>query len=298
MRARLLSWFCAGCMTAGLLFSVQSVFSFEWPIKAPQVVSTFGSPQERSYKKGIEIASEENRVAPIEGGEVILRGNEYAQGTRDIPSPLGNMVVLQHERGIRSVYGHLEAAVDNEVPFYEADDRFGRVGKTGITDEEFILLQIIDSEVNRFINPMLSLPSLADSAEPRLNAVSLQSSSENYQLGPESAVAQGKYDVLIETYDEGSERNSLQRMAPYSIKVYLNGEEQISLGFESLAVKDWKAVPTSQRAVSATELYSGQWTYNLGPLVLQPGVASIEVFVSDYAGNETIETYRLQVTAR
>ncbi len=298
MRDRILTCFCAGCIAVGLLFSVQSVFSFEWPIDDPQVVSTFGSPEERSYKKGIEISSAENEVAPIEGGEVIFRGSEYAQGSHDIPLPLGNMVVLQHERGIRSVYGHLAAAVDQTTPFYDASEGIGSIGSSGIADGEVLFLQIIDSEVNRFINPMLSLPSLADSNEPQLEAVSLKAGSTTYQLERSLEVSQGEYSMFIETFDISSALDSLQRMAPYSIKVYLNGEEQISLGFESLSVKDWTAVPTSQRSVSAPELYTDQWSYNLGRLMLQPGVALIEVFVSDFAGNEISRTYRLQVTAR
>lgn len=298
MRDRIVSCVFAGSILVGLLLSVHSVFSFEWPIEEPQVVSTFGSPEGRSYKKGIELSSAESEVAPIERGEVIFRGSEYAQGSHDIPLPLGNMVVLQHERGIRSVYGHLAAAVDQAAPFYDASESFGRIGSSGIIDRELIFLQIIDSEVNRFINPMLSLPSLADSAEPRLEAVTLQAGSTTYQLDRDQEVTQGEYRMLIETFDVSSALDSLQRMAPYSIKVYLNGEEQISLGFESLSVKDWTAVPTSQREVSAPELYSGQWLYNLGRLMLQPGVALIEVFVSDFAGNEISRTYRLQVLAR
>lgn len=298
MKTRIPGWFYAGSIVLGLLLSAQSVFSFEWPLSDPQVVSTFGSPDGRSYKKGIEIASSENKITPIEGGEVIFRGSEYALGKHDIPLPLGNMIVLQHERGIRSVYGHLSAPAEQEEPYYDITASFGGIGKTGIISGEFIFLQIIDSEVNRFVNPMLSLPLLEDTTEPQLNSVSLQAEGSINQLSRNTEVAQGEYRLLVETFDVSSALNSLHRMAPYSIKVYLNGEEQISLGFESLSVNDWSAVPTSQRSVSAARLYSDQWTYNLGRLILQPGVALIEVFVSDFAGNETAGTYRLQVTAR
>ncbi len=298
MKQGIPGWFFAGSILLGVLLSAQTVFSFEWPLNEPQVVSTFGSPEGRSYKKGIEIASAESEITPIEGGEVIFRGSEYALGMHDIPLPLGNMVVLQHERGIRSVYGHLAATADQEEPFYDITTSFGRIGSTGIIRGEFVFLQVIDSEVNRFINPMLSLPLLEDSTEPQLNAVSLQADGSSYQLSRNTEVVQGEYRLLVESFDVSSALNSLHRMAPYSVKVYVNGEEQISLGFESLSVNDWSAVPTSLRSVSAARLYSDQWTYNLGQLLLQPGVALIEVFVNDFAGNETARTYRLQVTAR
>ncbi|MFW6208341.1 MAG: M23 family metallopeptidase [Spirochaetota bacterium] len=298
MKQGIPGWFYAGSILLGLLLSIQAVFPFEWPLNEPQVLSTFGSPLGRSYKKGIDIASTTSEITPIEGGEVIFRGSEYALGTHDIPLPLGNMLVLQHERGIRSVYGHLSATADQEKQFYDISSSFGRIGNTGMIRSEFVFLQIIDSEVNRFVNPMLSLPLLEDDTEPQLDAVTLQADGSNYQLSGNTEVVQGEYRLLVETFDVSSVLNSLHRMAPYSIKVYLNGEEQISLGFESLSVNDWSATPTSQRSVSAARLYSDQWTYNLGQLILQPGVALIEVFVSDFTGNETVETYRLQVTAR
>jgi len=287
-----------GYIIASLLISVQFLWAFEWPINNPQVVSTFGSLEGRSYKKGIQIAAATDSVTPIEGGEVIYIGSEYGSGIHDMPLPLGNVVVLQHERGIRSVYGHLVSAVDEEVPFYDVTTPLGRIGATGIISGEFVFLQIIDSEVNRFVNPLLSLPSIADNTEPEINAVTLQSDDTTYRLGRESQVAQGEYLLLVETFDVNSALNSLHRMAPYSLKVYLNGEEQISIGFESLSVNDWTAVPTTPRAVSAAELYSGQRVYRLGKLLLQPGEALIEVFVSDFAGNEAAQTYRLLVTAR
>lgn len=298
MRHRTLSLFSVAYIILILLLPVQSLWAFEWPINDPQVVSTFGSLEELSYKKGIEIASSTDIVTPIEGGELIFTDSEYAQGIHDIPVPLGNVVVLQHERGIRSVYGHLASAVGEKVPFFDASAPLGRIGATGIINGEFLFLQIIDSEVNRFVNPLLSLPSISDTTKPEINAVTLRSDDTTYQLGRDAQVSQGEYQLLIDTFDVSSALNSLHRMAPYSLKVYLNGEEQISIGFESLSVNDWTAVPTSPRAVSAAELYSGQRVFRLGELLLQPGEARIEVFVSDFSGNEAAQTYRLQVTSR
>ena len=35
--------------------AVSTSYSFEWPVKDPQIVSTFGSMAGKSYNKGIEI---------------------------------------------------------------------------------------------------------------------------------------------------------------------------------------------------------------------------------------------------
>ncbi|MDZ7795085.1 MAG: hypothetical protein U5P10_15770 [Spirochaetia bacterium] len=87
--------------------AVSTLYSFEWPVKDPQIVSSFGSKAGESYNKGIEIFSSAGVVSPIEAGELVLRSSEYAKGVHDLPSPLGNLAVLQHERGIQSIYGHL-----------------------------------------------------------------------------------------------------------------------------------------------------------------------------------------------
>ncbi len=281
------------------VFSVTSVlFSFEWPIQDPTIVSTFGSLQGKSYKKGVDISVSNNTVTPIEGGELILHADAGSDGVHDIPSPMGNMVVLQHERGIRSVYGHLQNPVSEDVPYYDVSDVLGNVGSSGIVSGEFLLLEIIDSEVDRFVNPLLSLPSLADTNKPQLNTVELRSEKRSLILEDNKIVPQGKYELLIDAYDVSSALESLQRMAPYSIKVYLNGEEQATMDFESITVSDWIAVPTTSLSVSAEELYADEWRYSMGNVLLQPGEAVIEVFVNDFAGNEAAQAYRLQVTSR
>ncbi|GEM_PF-916911 len=274
------------------------VFSFEWPVEEPRVISSFGTPEGNNYKKGIEIISSTEKISPIEGGEVIFHSREYKKGIHDIPSPIGNSVVLQHERGIRSVYGHLREPVDENIEYFGLNEEFGNMGSTGISDGTYLSLLIIDSEVNRFVNPLLSLPSLADTFEPQLNRVSLLGDEKDFVLGDDNTVPQGKYTLLIDTFDLASATDSLHPMAPYSIKVYMNGEEQVSLSFESITTDQWTAVPTTPLRVDASTLYSGEWEYQLGLVTLQPGEAVIEVFVNDFAGNESSATHRLQVLSR
>ena len=275
-----------------------TLFSFEWPIQDPNIISTFGSPEGTSYKKGVDISSSNDTVTPIEGGELILHADAESNGVHDIPSPMGNMVVLQHERGIRSVYGHLQTPVAAEVPYYDVGDPLGKVGSSGIVNGQFLLLGIIDSEVDRFVNPLLSLPSLTDTSGPQLNRVELHSDERSFVLEDNKVIPQDKYQVLIDAYDVSPALESLQRMAPYSIKVYVNGEEQVTIDFESIAVSDWTAVPTTSLSVSAAELYANEWSYRLNSVTLQPGEAVIEIFVNDFAGNEAARSYRLQVTSR
>src|SRR6056297_971741 len=143
-----------------LYSTVTTLYSFEWPVKDPQIVSTFGSQAGKSYNKGIEIFSSAEVVSPVEAGELVFRSSEYAKGVHDLPSPIGNLAVLQHERGIQSIYGHLGSPATEDVPFYDITDPLGTIGSSGTIEAEYVYLQIIDSEVNRYVNPLLSLPTI------------------------------------------------------------------------------------------------------------------------------------------
>ncbi|MCF7915218.1 MAG: hypothetical protein K9L66_08630 [Spirochaetaceae bacterium] len=277
--------------------AVSTSYSFEWPVKDPRIVSTFGSRAGKSYNKGIEIFSSSEAVSPIEAGEVVLRCSEYARGVHDLPSPLGNLTVLQHERGIQSIYGQLASPTMEDVPFYDITDQLGIIGSSGTIEAQLLYLQLIDSEVNRFVNPLLSLPSIGDTSEPQLKGVSLSSAKGSFPLENTTTIPQGRYELSINTFDESSAGGAVHRMAPYSIKVYINGEAKDSLSFESLTIRDWSAVPTAPPALEASQLYSRPWEFKLGDVTLQPGEAAVEVFVNDFSGNEAIQTYRIEVSA-
>ncbi|MFO7731100.1 MAG: hypothetical protein R6V86_10070 [Spirochaetia bacterium] len=285
-------------MCATFFYSaVSSLYSFEWPVKEPQIVSTFGSQAGESYNKGIDIFSSSEVVSPVEAGELVFVAREYAKGIHDLPSPMGNLAVLQHERGIQSIYGHLASPVMEDVPFYDITDQLGTIGSSGTIEAEFVYLQIIDSEVNRYVNPLLSLPSIGDTAEPQLNEVTLSNDTGSFPLESTTSVPQGSYRLSINTFNESSAGDTMHRMAPYSIKVYINGEARDSLSFESLTIRDWSAVPTAPPALQAAQLYSGPWEFQLGTVTLQPGEAAIEVFVNDFSGNEADRTYRIEVSS-
>jgi len=280
-----------------LYSTVTTLYSFEWPVKDPQIVSTFGTQAGERYNKGIEIFSSAGVVSPIEAGELVFRSSEYAKGVHDLPSPIGNLAVLQHERGIQSIYGHFASPAVEDVPFYDITDQLGKIGSSGTMKAQLLYLQLIDSEVNRYVNPLLSLPSIGDSSKPQLNGVSLSSTKGSFALESTTTIPQGSYGLSINTFDESSAGGAVHRMAPYSIKVYINGEAKDSLSFESLTIRDWSAVPTAPPALEAAQLYSGPWEFQLGDVTLQPGEAAVEIFVNDFSGNEAIQTYRIEVTA-
>jgi hypothetical protein len=287
-----------------LIFIVAGrAYGFEWPMKKAELVSTFGENRHGDFLKGIELLGTGEAVSPVEEGELVFRGSSGRVLPRRLISGLGNMAVLQHERGIRSVYGHLDEQVDSDTVFVEQGGVLGQSGKNaGMTGggggrgENFLYLQIIDTEVSRFVNPLLSLPSFKDTTKPVIHNVELNSDTGAAFLTDGITVPGGRYKVVIETYDIRTGIASLKPMAPYSIRLYVNGEERQGFSFESLSVEEGKTVPAGRADLSFQELYTDKWDFMPGEITLQPGEVLLEVVVSDFSGNEAVRDIKLKVT--
>lgn len=280
----------------GILFA-EIAAAFEWPVSNTRLVSTFGQSRWGDYLKGVELYSEDGRVEPVDSGEIIFRSTEDPAGPRRCPSGLGNMAVVQHERGIRSVYGHLAAPVDPGLTIIKQNQLIGEIGSSGMVEGRFLYLQIIDSEVSRYVNPLLSLPSIADRVRPNIEDMMLSNSITDYPLQNGLRIMQGDYVLRMKAYDTSAAMDTFRPMAVYSVKLYVNGEERQSFSFESLAIEDWRTVPAGRSDLPHQFMYGNGESISLSSVVLQPGEAIIEVVAADFAGNESIRTTRIQVVA-
>lgn len=93
-----------------------------WPIVGP-INSPFG-PRWGKFHAGIDIGSSYyQEVVVALDGEVI-----YADATK---GPLGKAVVLQHARGLRTVYAHLSIIIAHEGDTVRQGQAIGGVGDTG-----------------------------------------------------------------------------------------------------------------------------------------------------------------------
>jgi murein DD-endopeptidase MepM/ murein hydrolase activator NlpD len=101
---------------------VRTDAEFVWPLVGP-VNSRFG-PRWGRFHAGIDIGSPHyQEIVAAADGEVI-----YAAETR---GALGNVVVLRHGAGLRTVYGHLSVVVAREGQTVRQGQPIGGVGATG-----------------------------------------------------------------------------------------------------------------------------------------------------------------------
>ena len=122
-----------------------------WPIVGP-VNSPFG-PRWGRFHAGIDIGSPHyQEVGAAADGEVL-----YA---RDTGGPLGKAIVLQHGRGMRTVYAHLSVIVAREANTVRQGQAIGGVGDTGRTTGPHLHFEVRRNGTP--VNPEDYLPATID----------------------------------------------------------------------------------------------------------------------------------------
>jgi murein DD-endopeptidase MepM/ murein hydrolase activator NlpD len=130
---------------------VKTDADFVWPIRGP-INSPFG-PRNGRLHAGIDIGSlNYQEVVAAADAEVI-----YANDTR---GPLGKAVVLQHGRGMRTVYAHLSIIIAHERDTVRQGQAIGGVGDTGRATGPHLHFEIRQNGVP--LNPEDYLPATID----------------------------------------------------------------------------------------------------------------------------------------
>lgn len=302
--------------------SVPVLFAFEWPLPEVEPTSTFGTYRHGSFFKAVEIEKTGEVVNPIDAGKLLFVASGRPRHGAALPRGTGNTMVVEHERGIRSVYGYL-----SDIPGKPGEWNLKRsevlssVGSTGSTVGDVLYLQILDSEFGQVVNPLVSLPSPEDSRAPTIESVALipraregaqdgekgaSSGDASPERTPEAAsvtlipgernyTEAGEYTCVVRGYDLSADAEFFRPMAPFTFRVYVNGEEKVNIRLEAITAVDFEHVIAGNEETGAAELYRDTWRYSPGVLRLNPGDAMIEVVLTDFAGNEAGATYRVTV---
>jgi murein DD-endopeptidase MepM/ murein hydrolase activator NlpD len=101
---------------------VKTDADFVWPIQGP-INSPFG-PRNGRLHAGIDIGSPHYQ-------EVVAAADAEVIYANDTGGPLGKAVVLQHGRGMRTVYAHLSIIIARERDTVRQGQAIGGVGDTG-----------------------------------------------------------------------------------------------------------------------------------------------------------------------
>lgn len=273
-----------------------AIYGFQWPVSDVVLISTFGESEFYEYVKGLDIGGKVQDINPIDSGELIFYKYQGASPL-DLPSGLGSYVIYQHENGIRSLYGHLNNnSLNTERYKVSVTDKIGTMGSTGNAVGVMLHLQVIDTEFEKYINPLLSLPILKDSNKPLINDIFLYGEKGKVSLVKNRIVKSGMYNLSADIRDLSESTSYYCPLAPYSISLFINGENLANIKFESMKIDDDQMVLQESDGIPYYELYKSDWEFFIGNFELNPGDAMIEISVKDFAGNEGVKKISLKVT--
>ena len=276
--------------------------SFNWPLTSVLLSSTFGQNQWGHLLHGVEIRSaEDDTVYPIEDGELIY-GWEKGRSLKEVPSGIGNFLVIEHQRRVRSLYGHLKPGF---LPLREiqTDDRkpLGKMGNTGRTPEKSLYLEIIDGEIEQAVNPQLILGVLPDTVPPEIGRVYLRSQDSKIMLdtggaAEEHLVPPGEYEVMAAMWDPDQNRSFSSPRGIFRVLFFVNGSERHALSFRAVKREGKKVSVVESNDLQYQQIYEKKFEINLGTVKLHRGELMLEIIVFDTAENETTRTFTLFVT--
>lgn len=260
-------------------------FSFDWPVVNPKIISTFGENHGGNFNTAVTMLGVERTVRAADSGEIVFSAvvDEYG-----LPSGIGNFAVVEHEGGLKTVYGHLTEDSVRDLPrTIGAKAPLGRVGDSGWTYGNQLRFSVLDTDFKQIVNPLLLLPSIFDTSRPVVEGLELLSEGTPITVEDDMTVPAGRYTVTITAYDPSEFSRVWSPMSIYSITMFLNGLQVFSIKLEALKETEDSLVLTNSEELTCSALYRGTERLALTEVDLLEGRSSMELIVRDYAGNET-----------
>ena len=202
--------------------------ALEWPVEQRIVTGTFGEDRGDHFHLGIDIGGGEQTVRPVLPGELVFRYEENADYT-SLPRGVGSFAVIRHQDDVLSVYCHLRREPDRPArTAFTARDAVGVIGDTGYSEGKHLHFMVFDGQTGSWVNPLSLLPPVADRDPPVVKRLALRTGDRIVDLLPGISVPSGQAEVLVETYDVRGDVRFLWPLAPYAVRLALNGSEVVA----------------------------------------------------------------------
>ena len=212
---------------------------------------------------------------------------------------MGSFIVIEHERSLKTTYSHLKkGSVVKNRENIKRGEKIGVTGDTGASRGKQLHFEVIDGELNQIINPLKLLSEGDDQTKPVIKKIVLKNKDNSFEkeLSRREKVETGIYCLTAQVYDICGNADYFCPTAPYSISVYLNGEQVIEIKYDTL-VRDGGKVVLAGNSSPVHEYYTenDDWEINIGEINLIPGTIRLEVSVKEFAGNESTRDSLLTV---
>ena len=301
-RSILLVLCCAG--------SFWGLYGWDWPLGKLALTMDFATDYQGSFLTGVVFRSPETRVAAVEKGEIVLAAEAGRTRRGTFPLAFGGTVVLQHERGIRTVYtgvGELEPVPSGTL---ERGAAIGALARMDDGNSTPLLFRVLDSTWQGAINPLVIFPRIVDDRLPVITVAQaeLPETGQRINLVDRMEMTAPGFGLFVQLRDtigprslSGERAPSSAAALPQEIRVIWNG----SLVYSSskLAARVSPDNPgrlwlVSNRLGEHAALYRPDGFVSMGTLKLADGVNRLEIRAADLDGNRTSTSYRIIHPAR
>lgn len=270
-----------------------TVSALEWPADSQQFVRFFGQCIDRNtFEQGLVFKNAEAVRTADNGILLIALDKKYKTGS--FPSTLGNALIFLHADGLQTVYGNLdETELLNNRTTSEARTIIGKTGCSGWAQQYELIFQVRDNQKNVYINPLLLLPHIDDTAAPKIyDIILIDEKKEAFPMSGQKKIRQGRYELYAHIFDTITNDSSI--LSPFRITIFLNGANIRTIPFETIAKKNGD-VYLGSTAFTDALLYQRTERLYLGNIVLSRGKSDILITARDITGNEKSEQFTVQV---
>ncbi len=287
----------------GILFPQD--FNFRWPVDDNTITATFGESRSTHFHNGIDIGGGEQNVYPVDDGEVVYYFEE-GNSPGDIPTGLGNFIVVEHGKEVRSVYCHLKKnSILKSKYNVEKTDCIGLTGSTGFSKGIHLHFSLIDLESGSLINPLLFLPKYVDRVSPHIGRIYAVRNGKKIELKNGMSISPGKVRITAEIYDRITLRG--MEVSPYRIVLKIGKKVVVDIVYDLLKRKNGKTVLSGVDGVFFKDFYTSgkisEWEVSPGILNLKKGRVELEISVWEFSrppasfnGKKSVKTVSLIVS--
>jgi hypothetical protein len=291
-------------VTAALLILVllscffsDSLNALGWPSENAVLFRNFGSNDGGKPVLGM-VFTGGTYIAAAEKGEVFFTGGKNHKASR-LPSPLGAWTAVDHGDGLISIYSrYADGELLNEegetiqVPVeVEKQQPLAMSGISGWSSQNGFYFMIYDRRERRWVNPSMVITPVQPNRPPQILSVELKNSQGATVRS--STLPQGRYVVQVNASSPTGRPGNV--LAPQYIVCSVNGAEVASLSFEAFAAKDGIMMAYRNGLIPAKQVFASSPAYEAAEVFLSRGQATLEVIVTNNAGNSARSVTRMYV---
>ncbi len=297
------------------LFFMVAVFcqAWDWPVENPQLTMDFASAFRGSFLPGVMVRSGNPLVHAVNEGEMILIAQDDHFTRQRFPLAFGGTIVLEHGKGLRSIYTGLElnqqllpAGSENGRPAkLKNGELLGRLSQLGDLATQNLFFRLLDSSFATAVNPLVVFPLIPDERLPIIASTQIEAldSGHRVNITERMDVPQASFRLFIQVYDNagprlssGTRSGNSAATLPYEVKVIWNGVlvyESVKLALRSSTNQDRRPHLVRNQKGDFGSVYQADGFLDAGELKLADGVNRLEIRAADLDGNRTSASFRM-----